>query len=37
VKRGIDCSECVFKSFLDLGFSDFPSKIIALSSGFEEE
>jgi len=33
-REGLNCSECVFKSFLDLGFSNFPPETVALSSGF---
>lgn len=33
-REGLNCSECVFKSFLDLGISDFPQNVVALSSGF---
>lgn len=33
-REGLNCSECVFKSFLDLGISNFPPSVVALSSGF---
>lgn len=33
-KQGMNCSECAFKSYLDLKKTDFPPEIIALSSGF---
>lgn len=33
-REGLNCSECVFQSFLDLGLTDLPKEVIALSSGF---
>ena len=33
-KHGLTCAECVFKGFLDLGLTDFPPEVVALSSGF---
>ncbi len=33
-REGLNCSECVFKSFLDLGISDFSPEVVALSTGF---
>ena len=33
-KHGLTCAECVFKGFLDLGLTDFPPEIVALSSGY---
>lgn len=33
-KEGLNCSECVFKGYLDLGDSGFPDEIIALASPF---
>lgn len=33
-REGLNCSECVFKSYLDLGVSGFPPEVVALSSGF---
>ena len=33
-KHGLTCAECVFKGFLDLGLSDFPPEVVALSSGY---
>lgn len=33
-REGLNCSECVFKSFLDLGISGFSQEVVALSSGF---
>lgn len=33
-KEGLNCSECVFKSYLDLKTTDFPPEVVALSSGF---
>lgn len=33
-REGLNCSECVFQSFLDLGLTDLPREVIALSSGF---
>lgn len=31
---GLNCAECTFKGFLDLGVSDFPPETVALASGF---
>ena len=33
-RQGLNCAECVFKSFLDLDLTEFPSKTVALASGF---
>lgn len=33
-KEGLNCAECVLKSFLDLGLTDYPENIIALATGF---
>ena len=33
-KYGLTCAECAFLGFLDLGLTDFPPEVIALSSGF---
>ena len=33
-REGLNCSECVFKSYLDLQLTDFPPEVVALSSGF---
>ena len=33
-KVGLNCSESVFKAWMDLGLSDFAPEIVALSSGF---
>ena len=33
-RYGLTCSECVLKGVLDLGISDLPEEIVALSSGF---
>jgi len=33
-REGLNCSECVFKSYLDLKITDFPPEVVALSSGF---
>ena len=34
-REGLNCAECVFKAYLDLGLTpEFPSEIIALASGF---
>ncbi len=32
-KHGLNCSESVFKAFLDAGISDFPPETVALVSG----
>lgn len=33
-RLGLNCSECVFKSFLDLELTDYPKEVVGLSSGF---
>lgn len=33
-RHGLNCGECVWKGFLDLGLSGFPPEIAALASGF---
>lgn len=33
-RQGLNCSECALQAFLDLGITDFPPEIVALSSGF---
>ena len=33
-RQGLNCAECVLKSFLELGLTDFPPEVIALASGF---
>lgn len=33
-RHGLNCAECVLKSFLELGMTDFPPEIVALASGF---
>ncbi len=33
-RHGLNCAECVLKSFLELGLTDYPPEIIALASGF---
>lgn len=33
-REGLNCAECVFKSFIDLGEADLPPEVICLASGF---
>ena len=33
-RHGLNCGECVFKGFLDLGLTDLPAEVVCLSSGF---
>ena len=33
-KSGLNCGEAVVKAFLDLGLTDYPPEIVALSTGF---
>ena len=33
-KEGLNCSECVFKGYLDMGDSGFPDEVIAFASPF---
>ena len=33
-KHGINCGECVFMGFLELGLTDYPPEVVALASGF---
>lgn len=32
-RQGLNCAECVMRSFLDLGLTDLPEEIIAMASG----
>ncbi len=32
-KIGLTCSECVFKAWLDMGFTDYPPEVVGLASG----
>lgn len=33
-REGLNCAECVLKSFLDLGLTDYSEDILALATGF---